>query len=97
MLTMTERNVKFKALQGKMFEIQEAKGRDYGEDSDGLRNLRRRGVNGVVARIGDKLSRIESLIQPGKEVSVKDESIDDTLLDMANYCLLLIILREDQV
>ncbi len=95
MLTLTERNQKFEALTKRMFEIQDAKGRDYGEENDGLRNLRRRGVDGVVARMGDKMSRIEILAQPGREAAVKDESLDDTLLDLANYCLLLIILKED--
>ena len=95
MITLTERNMKFQALIEKMYEIQDSKGRDYGEEHDGLRNLRRRGVHGVVARMGDKMSRIEILTQPGREAAVKDESVDDTLLDLANYCLLLIILRED--
>jgi hypothetical protein len=96
MITLTDRNEKFLALTKKMFEIQDAKGRDYGEEHDGLRNLRRRGVAGVVARMGDKMSRIEILTQPNREAAVKDESLNDTLLDLANYCLLLIILREDQ-
>jgi hypothetical protein len=95
MLTMAERNIKFKALQEQMYQIQDSKGRDYGEETDGLRNLRRRGVHGVVARMGDKISRIEILTQPDREAAVKNESVDDTLLDLANYCLLLIILRED--
>jgi hypothetical protein len=95
MLTMEERNVKFRELQQKMFEVQAAKGLDYGEQSDGLRNLRRRGALGVVARMGDKLMRIENLLQPGREAAVKDESIEDTLIDQANYSLLLIILLRD--
>jgi hypothetical protein len=96
MITLEQRSKRFKELQQKMFEVQDAKGRDYGEENDGLRNLRRRGQYGVVARMGDKLSRLESLIQPGKQVSVKDESVEDTLIDLANYCLLLAILREDE-
>jgi hypothetical protein len=94
-MTMKERNEKFSELMVKMYEVQFAKGMDYGEETDGLRNLRRRGVHGVVARMGDKMSRIEILTQPGREAAVKDESVDDTLLDLANYCLLLIILKED--
>lgn len=95
MVTLEKRSERFKQLMEKMFEVQDAKGRDYGEDHDGLRNLRRRGQQGVVARMGDKLSRLESLIGK-KEVSVKNESIEDTLIDLANYSLLLIILREDE-
>lgn len=95
MITFDERNKQFRILLEKMYEVQFAKGKDYAEDVDGLRNLRRRGVDGIVARLGDKLSRIENLIKPGKEASVLDESIDDTLIDFANYSLLLIILRKD--
>jgi Nucleotide modification associated domain 1 len=95
MITMTERNEKFRLLQEKMFEVQDAKGRDYGEETDGMRNLRRRGVHGVVARMGDKMSRIEILTQPNRTAAVKDETLDDTLIDLANYCLLLIILKDE--
>lgn len=95
MIGMKERTTQFIELTAQMAVIQGAKGMDYGEESDGLRNLRRRGVQGVVARMGDKLSRVEILTQPGRERAVKDESVEDTLLDLANYCLLLIILRRD--
>lgn len=92
---MQQRTEQFVKLTEQMIDIQSKKGMDYGEETDGLRNLRRRGVHGVVARIGDKLSRLESLTQPGRTAQVVGESLDDTLLDMANYCLLLIILRKD--
>jgi len=95
MITLERRSERFKQLQQRMFDVQDAKGRDYGEDHDGLRNLRRRGQSGVVARMGDKLSRLESLIGK-RDPSVKDEPIEDTLIDLANYCLLLVILREDE-
>jgi hypothetical protein len=95
-ITLEKRAERFKELQGLMFDIQDKKGRDYGEETDGLKNLRRRGQFGVVARMGDKLTRLETLTQPGRAVAVQDESVEDTLLDLANYCLLLIILREDE-
>jgi anti-sigma28 factor (negative regulator of flagellin synthesis) len=44
--------------------------------------------------MSDKVSRIQQLIQNGK-AEVKDESLEDTLLDLANYChLLLAYLKE---
>jgi hypothetical protein len=36
----------------------------------------------------DKLARINSFSQKG-ELQVKDESVEDTLLDLANYAILL--------
>ncbi len=44
----------------------------------------------------DKLSRIIRLLQ--QTANVTDEKIEDTLLDLANYSILLILmLRERQV
>jgi hypothetical protein len=94
MISMTERTVRFDELLRQMREIQEKKGRDYGEEEDGLKNLRRRGQQGVIMRMGDKLSRLETLTKPGRTALVEDESVEDTCLDLANYCLLFIILRE---
>lgn len=42
---------------------------------------------GFVTRMSDKLSRIGSFITKGF-LLVKDESVEDTLLDLANYCIL---------
>lgn len=91
-LTMQERNEQFKELIQRMFDVQDRKGRDYGEETNGLKNLERRGVSGVVARMGDKMSRLEALTQPGRVIAVVEETLEDTLIDLANYCLLLIIL-----
>jgi hypothetical protein len=96
MIGMAHREQIFRLLQQKMFEVQAVKGRDYGEEQDGLRNLRRRGVRGVLGRMEDKMIRLDNLIQPGREVKVQDESIEDTLIDLANYSLLLIILMWDE-
>ncbi len=42
---------------------------------------------GLIVRLSDKLARITSLVVTGKQ-HVKDESIEDTLLDMANYAII---------
>lgn len=44
---------------------------------------------GFLTRMTDKLSRIASLTVTGKQM-VKDESIEDTLKDLANYSLIMI-------
>lgn len=43
---------------------------------------------GFLVRMRDKWSRIISLVGSGK-AQVEDESVIDTLVDLANYCLLL--------
>ena len=50
---------------------------------------------GVAVRLSDKWSRVCELLQKD-EPQVSDERIEDTLMDMANYCLLMILcLREE--
>lgn len=74
--------------------IARAKNADYAVDSDPFKNFRlceALGVStvesGMIVRMSDKLSRITNLLS--KEASVKDESIHDTLLDLANYSIIL--------
>lgn len=43
---------------------------------------------GLMTRISDKLSRINSFLQQGV-LLVEDESVDDTILDGLNYWILL--------
>lgn len=48
-----------------------------------------------LVRITDKYNRLMTLCNPNApEQKVKDEKIDDTILDLANYCLLWLVERE---
>lgn len=61
-------------------------GNSFGETFDKL------GIISAVTRISDKYNRLCALaIKPEEERKVKDESITDTLLDMANYCIMTVI------
>ena len=42
-------------------------------------------------RLSDKLNRFKTLTRPEKENLVSDESIRDTLIDLANYAILTIL------
>lgn len=53
---------------------------DYGPG-----NIGALGVPGVFVRIWDKVNRLKSLIWESKTAAVIDESIEDTLIDLANY------------
>jgi len=70
-------------------ETYKAKNADYG---DSFAHLRNRLPNAILVRLFDKYLRLETLLQ-GAEAQVKDESIEDTLLDMANYCIMEVIER----
>lgn len=63
------------------------KNHDYGDSFSQL--YARFGLPSTVIRLHDKLSRLESLSQ--REAAVKDESIRDTLLDLANYAIMTIV------
>lgn len=80
----------------KMIAITKAKNADYtGITDDPFANFVRVETIGIssteqgfLTRMTDKLSRIISFVQKGV-LQVKDESIEDTLLDLANYCILM--------
>lgn len=53
------------------------------------------GCVSFLVRITDKYNRLLTLCNPNApEQMVKDEKIDDTILDLANYCLLWLVERE---
>lgn len=90
----------FYKLLEQMAALHSRKNHDYAGTKDPLRNLKssaRLGldpVTGVLVRLQDKMSRLESFAQQG-ELLVKDESVEDTLMDLAVYSLLGIILRRE--
>ena len=77
----------------KLNSIYEKKNHDYG-DSFHLSYLEE-GMAMPRLRLGDKLNRFKNLSR-GKDVLVNDESILDTLYDMANYAIMTIIEIEDE-
>ena len=65
------------------------KNADYG---DSYGQLRTKYPDSILIRLFDKFSRLERLIT-GHEAQVKDESVEDTLMDMANYALMEVVER----
>lgn len=69
-----------------------AKNMDYGDSfSETFRKL---GLISAVTRISDKTNRLQSLCR--KDALVKDESIRDTLLDLANYAIMTVMELDTQ-
>lgn len=77
-------------------EIYKKKNHDYGNSFG--ETFDKLGIISAVTRISDKYNRLVSLCTlPEEERMVKDESITDTLLDMANYCIMTMIeLHKDE-
>lgn len=74
----------------KLNALYEAKNNDYG---DSFAEARRRYPNAIMIRLWDKILRLDTLLK-GTEQKVNDESIDDTLRDLANYALMELVERE---
>jgi hypothetical protein len=80
----------------RMTAITKAKNADYtgGGDNPFANFTRVEGLGicsteqGFLTRMTDKLCRLASFAQKGT-FQVKDESVEDTLLDLANYCILM--------
>lgn len=77
----------FMSITHNMAKTYAAKNHDYGNSFE--QSLDKFGLVASVVRLGDKMNRIESLTK--KEAQVKDESIKDTLLDMANYAIMTVM------
>jgi hypothetical protein len=81
----------------RMIDITKKKNHDYaGEGTDPFKNFRQvehLGVcsveQGFLTRMSDKMSRITTFVQKGI-LQVSDESVDDTILDLSNYCILML-------
>ena len=66
-----------------------AKNADYGDSFH--RVWESAGIISAYTRLADKFYRLENLILKAKDSKVKDESIKDTLMDMANYCIMSVM------
>jgi len=91
---------RFYQLLEKMATIHSNKNHDYAGD-DPLSNFRmseKIGIpawKGCLVRMGDKYSRICNFAKQEK-FEVEDEKIEDTLLDLAVYSLICIILHTEK-
>lgn len=79
----------FTAITKEMADIFARKNRDYGNsfevslDEDGLLVTK--------IRLGDKYKRFAQLIKKDYDAQVRDESLRDTLVDMANYAIMTVM------
>lgn len=81
----------------KMNDICRVKNQDYsGSPDKGAFNnfmiVEKMGITsteqGFLTRMMDKMMRISNIVQSG-QAHVKDESVEDTLFDLANYAILM--------
>lgn len=82
----------FMDITTNMAKTYAAKNHDYGNSFE--QSCDKFGIIASVVRLGDKMNRIESLAV--KKAEVKDESIKDTLLDLANYAIMTVMWLNQQ-
>lgn len=85
----------FEAVVKEVLEMHRRKGADYGTDEDFFANVSASanwGINpwiGAMMRVSDKVARLQSA---AKGSTLKNEGIEDSLLDIATYAIIAVCL-----
>ncbi len=88
-MTNNDRLNQFKMVQNEGLELFNKKNQDYGDAFSTY------GVIGVLVRMGDKISRLQSVTK--KQISlINTESLRDTLIDLHNYSAMAIMLLDEE-
>ena len=75
-------------LTKQLIKTYKAKNADYGDSfTDSFKEF---GITSAVVRMNDKMNRIKSLSKKNGR-QVKDESLKDSLMDLANYALMTVV------
>tara|TARA_R100001015_G_C4463141_1_gene49348 strand:+ start:78 stop:497 length:420 start_codon:yes stop_codon:yes gene_type:complete len=89
----------FDTILKRMFELFCKKQDDYGPSNIGLGKAiletdedMRNSLIGLTIRMNDKIQRLLNLTLNNKEPN--NESVDDTLMDIANYCVMPLIVKD---
>ena len=91
-MTNVEKVEKHMVLCKKLNDIYEKKNHDYGDSFHDT--FVEEGMAMARIRLSDKLSRFKRLTREGVEQEVVDESIADTLMDLANYAIMTVLEME---
>jgi hypothetical protein len=83
----TTKGMMFKDIVEGIYKTYEKKNKDYGDSFDILCN--KFGLVAAAIPLNNKVERINSLIKNNK--SYVNESIEDSLLDLANYAIMTLI------
>lgn len=81
---------RFEEITNAMFDLYKRKNADYGNSV--AKTFDEYGLVSFLVRIEDKLNRVATLTKKSTtEQQIKDEKIEDTLLDLANYSIMALI------
>lgn len=88
-MTIKEEIVVFNTLTKQMSDTFAKKRKDYGQTT--TETYDKFGPVSMLTRMHDKMGRLDNLLGKAQENNVLNESIEDTLLDLANYALITIL------
>lgn len=80
-MTLVEQH---KKICDNLNKIYEKKNHDYGNSFG--ETYKELGIISCITRMNDKMNRLKTLAKTNNQV--KDESVSDTLLDLANYAIM---------
>lgn len=94
-----ENILSFRAIQDKLVNIYAKKNHDYGDSfNEGCNEL---GVGYAFSRIFDKTKRFQTLakgiMNKNLSIEVQDETVEDTIMDLANYCVMYLAWKDKHV
>jgi hypothetical protein len=100
-MNQTEFLTKHQEILDTIHNITANKNRDYSKEADAFANfemVQKFGItdtaSGILVRMCDKFARICNLVK--QEAKVKDETIIDTLIDLANYAVICTVYLQDK-
>ena len=85
---------RFRAFANALADQYRRKNEAYG-DSFG-KSVRKYGPISALTRMSDKWNRLESLLIDKNRNEISDESINDTLLDLATYCVMTVMATNNE-
>jgi len=85
-LITQEKIKKYQCIQNELLETFIKKNNDYGSS-----NLDKYGKVGILIRLEDKINRYVNINKNNVEIQVENETLNDTIKDLINYCYLFLI------
>jgi len=82
----------YKKIQNNCYELSKKKNSDYGCNS-----LIKYGNKGMLIRVSDKIDRLDNLIWKKNKSKVNDEKVNDTLMDIINYCTYMVMQNNNKL
>ena len=81
---------RFKQITDEMVKLYEKKSSDYGNSTHDT--YMKYGAVAYLVRMEDKINRVRTLVQNRDyDYLVDDEKVKDTLIDLANYSILMLL------